>query len=198
MVPRPCVCPAALSPSQRMVTVSLCDCSSYIKSAKYYIKKEAYEFDILFEPSIIMSSMNHSGLEEEAKIKAEGQEVSPDVYFMKQTIGNACGTIGLIHAVANNQDSLEFEADSPLKKFLLGSSKLTPAEKAAFLEKDETPCIDDKVDLHFIAFCKRRRTTVRTGTPQRCAKCSSARDPMELHFTVIALPKLEACTLSFL
>ncbi|KAK0154431.1 Ubiquitin carboxyl-terminal hydrolase isozyme L3 [Merluccius polli] len=76
-------------------------------------------------------------LEEEAKIKAEGQEVSPDVYFMKQTIGNACGTIGLIHAVANNQDSLEFEADSPLKKFLLGSSKLTPAEKAAFLEKDE-------------------------------------------------------------
>jgi ubiquitin carboxyl-terminal hydrolase L3 len=47
-------------------------------------------------------------LEEEAKIKAQGQEVSPDVYFMKQTIGNACGTIGLIHAVANNQEHLEF------------------------------------------------------------------------------------------
>lgn len=27
---------------------------------------------------------------------------------MKQTIGNACGTIGLIHAVANNQTHLEF------------------------------------------------------------------------------------------
>lgn len=27
---------------------------------------------------------------------------------MKQTIGNSCGTIGLIHAVANNQDKLEF------------------------------------------------------------------------------------------
>lgn len=46
--------------------------------------------------------------EEEAKIKAQGQEVSSDVYFMKQTIGNACGTIGLIHAVANNQRHLEF------------------------------------------------------------------------------------------
>lgn len=30
------------------------------------------------------------------------------MYFMKQTIGNSCGTIGLIHAVANNQDKLEF------------------------------------------------------------------------------------------
>lgn len=47
-------------------------------------------------------------LEEEAKIKAQGQEVPSEVYFMKQTIGNACGTIGLIHAVANNQTHLEF------------------------------------------------------------------------------------------
>lgn len=47
-------------------------------------------------------------LEEEEKIKAQGQEVSSEVYFMKQTIGNACGTIGLIHAVANNQGHLEF------------------------------------------------------------------------------------------
>jgi ubiquitin carboxyl-terminal hydrolase L3 len=47
-------------------------------------------------------------LKEEGRIKEEGQEVSSDVYFMKQTIGNACGTIGLIHAVANNQASLEF------------------------------------------------------------------------------------------
>jgi len=46
--------------------------------------------------------------EEEEKLKGERQEVSPDVYFIKQTIGNACGTIGLIHAVANNQDRLEF------------------------------------------------------------------------------------------
>lgn len=47
-------------------------------------------------------------LEEEAEIKAQRQEVSSEVYFMKQTIGNACGTIGLIHAVANNQTLLEF------------------------------------------------------------------------------------------
>uniref|UniRef100_A0A3P8X6Y3 Ubiquitin carboxyl-terminal hydrolase n=1 Tax=Esox lucius TaxID=8010 RepID=A0A3P8X6Y3_ESOLU len=107
-------------------------------------------------------------LEEEAAIKAQGQKVSQDVYFMKQTIGNACGTIGLIHAVANNQHYLEFESDSPLKRFLAESSKLSPEDKATFLENDESirvthessaqegqteaPSIDDKVDLHFIAF----------------------------------------------
>jgi ubiquitin carboxyl-terminal hydrolase L3 len=30
---------------------------------------------------------------EREKIEKEGQEVSPNVYFMKQTIENACGAI---------------------------------------------------------------------------------------------------------
>lgn len=46
--------------------------------------------------------------EEEERLKGQGHGVSPDIYFIKQTIGNACGTIGLIHAVANNQAHLQF------------------------------------------------------------------------------------------
>ena len=34
--------------------------------------------------------------------------MSPNVYFMKQTIGNACGTVAIIHSIANNTDVLEF------------------------------------------------------------------------------------------
>ncbi|XP_041055922.1 ubiquitin carboxyl-terminal hydrolase isozyme L3 isoform X1 [Carcharodon carcharias] len=106
--------------------------------------------------------------EEEAKIKAEGQKVDPQVYFMKQTISNACGTIGLIHALANNRDKLEFETNSVMKKFLDESTPLSPEEKAKYLEKDESirvthefsaqegqteaPSLDEKVDLHFITF----------------------------------------------
>ncbi|XP_044071579.1 ubiquitin carboxyl-terminal hydrolase isozyme L3 isoform X2 [Siniperca chuatsi] len=106
--------------------------------------------------------------EEEEKLKDQRQEVSPDIYFIKQTIGNACGTIGLIHAVANNKTHLEFEPDSPLKKFLEQSAKMTPEERATFLEKDESirvthessaqegqteaPSLDEKVNLHFICF----------------------------------------------
>lgn len=42
-----------------------------------------------------------------AGIEAAGQDVSPSLYYMKQTIGNACGTIALLHAVANNRQSLD-------------------------------------------------------------------------------------------
>uniref|UniRef100_A0A6Q2YZD9 Ubiquitin carboxyl-terminal hydrolase n=1 Tax=Esox lucius TaxID=8010 RepID=A0A6Q2YZD9_ESOLU len=147
-------------------------------------------------------------LEEEAAIKAQGQKVSQDVYFMKQTIGNACGTIGLIHAVANNQHYLEFESDSPLKRFLAESSKLSPEDKATFLENDEAPSIDDKVDLHFIAFVNiggdlyeldgRKPFPVIHGATSEesfledatevCKKFMD-RDPGELRFTVVALSK---------
>ncbi|XP_048050116.1 ubiquitin carboxyl-terminal hydrolase isozyme L3 isoform X2 [Chanodichthys erythropterus] len=162
--------------------------------------------------------------EEEAKIKAQGQEVSSDVYFMKQTIGNACGTIGLIHAVANNQRHLEFEPNSPLKAFLLQSAKMSPEEKATFLEKDESirvthessaqegqteaPSLDEKVDLHFIAFVNveghlyeldgrkpfpivHGKTTEDTFLEDSAEVCKKfmARDPQELRFTVVALSK---------
>ena len=30
-----------------------------------------------------------------------------DVYFMKQIVGNACGSIAVIHAIANKQNKLE-------------------------------------------------------------------------------------------
>ncbi|XP_077584189.1 ubiquitin carboxyl-terminal hydrolase isozyme L3 isoform X1 [Stigmatopora nigra] len=106
--------------------------------------------------------------QEEERLKLQGQEVSKDVYFMKQTIGNACGTIGLIHAVANNLAHLEFEPDSAMKKFVELTCKMSPQERGALLEKDESirvmhessaqegqteaPSSDEKVNLHFIAF----------------------------------------------
>ncbi|KFO32875.1 Ubiquitin carboxyl-terminal hydrolase isozyme L1 [Fukomys damarensis] len=95
----------------------------------------------------------------------KGQEVSPKVYFMKQTIRNSCGTIGLIHAVANNRDKLEFEDGSVLKQFLSETEKMSPEDRAKCFEKNEAiqaahdavaqegQCrVDDKVNFHFILF----------------------------------------------
>lgn len=45
-------------------------------------------------------------LAEDARLKGEGYVVPEGVYFMKQTIGNACGTIGALHAIANTQDKV--------------------------------------------------------------------------------------------
>ena len=47
--------------------------------------------------------------QEEEELRKNGQEVSPKVYFMKQTIGNACGTVALLHSILNNKDHIPFD-----------------------------------------------------------------------------------------
>ncbi|KAJ3412834.1 Ubiquitin carboxyl-terminal hydrolase isozyme L3 [Chytridiales sp. JEL 0842] len=107
---------------------------------------------------------------EEDRLKKEGQIVSDKLYFTKQTIGNACGTIGLIHALANNLDVVDI-GNGVLKKILDKGANKTPTERAELLEKegeelakihDESsqqgqtaaPERGEEVDLHFVAFVK--------------------------------------------
>uniref|UniRef100_A0A8C9B7D0 Ubiquitin carboxyl-terminal hydrolase n=1 Tax=Phocoena sinus TaxID=42100 RepID=A0A8C9B7D0_PHOSS len=97
--------------------------------------------------------------EEEEKIKSQGQHITSSVYFMRQTINRACGTTGLIHAIANNKDKMHFESGSTLKKFLEESASLSPEEQAIYLGNYDSIRVthetsdheDEKVDLHFIA-----------------------------------------------
>lgn len=42
------------------------------------------------------------GLAEEERLSGLEQPGADKVYFLRQTIGNACGTIALLHAVGNN------------------------------------------------------------------------------------------------
>ena len=55
---------------------------------------------------------------------------------MEQTIGNACGAIGLVHAVANNRDKLESEDGSVLKQFS-EMEKLSPKDREKCFKKNE-------------------------------------------------------------
>jgi len=90
------------------------------------------------------------------------------LYYTKQTIGNACGTVAIVHALANNQDVIPFDASKHFKEFLEKTNLLNPEEKAKFLEEDklmgsahgdcasegdtQAPGQNDKVNSHFIAF----------------------------------------------
>ncbi|XP_071787266.1 ubiquitin carboxyl-terminal hydrolase isozyme L3-like [Asterias amurensis] len=102
-----------------------------------------------------------------AKIEKESQKVSEDVYFMKQTIGNACGTIGVLHAVLNNQDGGDFKLEGILAEFSEKTKGLDAAERGASLESDvgiceahsssaqegqtAAPSAEESVKPHFIA-----------------------------------------------
>ena len=50
------------------------------------------------------------------------QKISEDIYYMKQTISNACGTVAMIHSVANNLDVIDLQ-NGILKDFLEATKK---------------------------------------------------------------------------
>ncbi|XP_063825911.1 ubiquitin carboxyl-terminal hydrolase isozyme L3 [Ostrinia nubilalis] len=104
---------------------------------------------------------------EENEILSKGQEVASDIFYMKQNISNACGTVALVHSVANNTDKIEL-ADGYMKKFLDEAKNLDAAARGTLLEKSEgiinahkelaqegqtnTPSAEDPVNHHFITF----------------------------------------------
>ncbi len=69
-------------------------------------------------PSPILSLLLLYPLTENTKSKEIGT-ISPkeDCYFMKQSISNACGTIAILHSLANNSASLNLDS-----KFLSGKT----------------------------------------------------------------------------
>jgi len=105
-------------------------------------------------------------------------EVSSNVYYMKQTVGNACGTIGVFHAIMNNREDVltnqnedDEENKNYFRRFFEKTKDMTPDERAKFVETDtylesyhatavnagdtEVPSLDAKIDLHFIALVER-------------------------------------------
>ncbi len=106
--------------------------------------------------------------EERSRIEDQGQTVSPRVFYMRQTVGNACGTVGLLHCVANAQNSLVIADNSYLSKFLATTADMTPQERAVYLEQDDEIEVthvvaasegqsdqidaDQDVNTHFVCF----------------------------------------------
>ncbi|WOL16705.1 ubiquitin carboxyl-terminal hydrolase 3 [Canna indica] len=72
--------------------------------------------------------------------------LSEKVYFLKQTVGNACGTIGVLHALGNALSQIKLTEGSFLDRFFRSTASLNPFERAAVLEKDR-----EMEDAHSVA-----------------------------------------------
>lgn len=69
---------------------------------------------------------------DDAMITKEGQPMLDNtIFWMKQTISNACGTIALIHSLANS--GATFTPTSSLQKFIIECQDKTPLERAHIL-----------------------------------------------------------------
>eukprot|EP00474_Spongospora_subterranea_P008648 CRZ09106.1 hypothetical protein [Spongospora subterranea] len=110
--------------------------------------------------------------------------VDPKIWFTKQTVPNACGTVGLLHTVYNNLAHFKLRTDEFLINFYNRTKNQTPSERAVSLSDDETIRITHReaaaqgssavpedlnnVDLHFIAFvCVNNRLIELDGRKDR-------------------------------
>ncbi|KAL9137998.1 MAG: hypothetical protein Q9175_000777 [Cornicularia normoerica] len=99
-----------------------------------------------------------------------------EVLWFKQTIGNACGLMGLLHAACNGMtrdliapsttlshlitDALPLDPISR-SKLLETSDRLATAHASAAAEGDTTaPAADERVDLHYVAFVKSAKNSL--------------------------------------
>ncbi|EEH49313.2 uncharacterized protein PADG_05392 [Paracoccidioides brasiliensis Pb18] len=100
----------------------------------------------------------------------EGSGPHEPVTWFKQTIRNACGLIGLLHAVSNGPARDHITPGSDLEKLLRDAEPLKPGPRADLLyaskalenahadaaKKGDTsaPDANTKTDLHFVCFVK--------------------------------------------
>ncbi|KAJ1929245.1 Ubiquitin carboxyl-terminal hydrolase isozyme L3 [Tieghemiomyces parasiticus] len=91
-------------------------------------------------------------------------------FFIRQTIGNACGTMAVLHAVANLREKLQVDPDGPLARFVAETQELDPMRRARVLEQASdiaeahrdsanagqtaAPAADAHIDLHFVCLVR--------------------------------------------
>ncbi len=86
---------------------------------------------------VLTPQQSAHGQEEQARIERDGQTVDPSVYYVKQTVGNACGTIAILHAIMNCRSKLQLTEGSFFTKFLGETVALSPIDRAKALEGSE-------------------------------------------------------------
>ncbi|KAL2153193.1 hypothetical protein VTH82DRAFT_4348 [Thermothelomyces myriococcoides] len=126
----------------------------------------AYEAHRLAEDATITTTTTSRDKQE-----AEEEQEQPVIWF-RQTIRNACGLIGLLHAAANGEARRAVQPGTALDRLIGAAARVGPDERARLLERDPAlaaahqsaaergdtaaPRATDDVDLHYVCFVKGR------------------------------------------
>ncbi|CAN8103101.1 unnamed protein product [Discula destructiva] len=133
-----------------------------------FLPRPAHALLLVFPVSAAFESAR---LAEDATLSEyAGRGADEPVVWFKQTIRNACGMMGLLHAVANGPAKRSIEPDSALDKLLKQAIPLDPPGRAQLLETSQdlarahhtaasqgdtaAPQATDDVDLHYVCFVK--------------------------------------------
>ncbi|EPE34830.1 Cysteine proteinase [Glarea lozoyensis ATCC 20868] len=108
--------------------------------------------------------------EDKSNKEYEGKGGEEPVIWYKQTIRNACGLIGVLHAVSNGTAKDFITPGSDLRKLVDDATPLGPIERADLLYNSQAlesahqgaasqgqsdrPDAEDNVDLHYVCFIK--------------------------------------------
>lgn len=112
-----------------------------IYSFQDVLATEDWALDMVPKPVVGVVMLYPISPNQEAHRKAEAekeQSVDEEVYFMKQTVGNACGTVGILHAIINGiKAGVALTPNCYVHRMLAGTSSMNGDERAAWLEKDD-------------------------------------------------------------
>jgi ubiquitin carboxyl-terminal hydrolase L3 len=130
------------------------------------LPKPVLGFLLLYKVTPLSKSALNRRLEQSA-------DPNPEVYYVTQTISNACGTIGLIHIIASAfyNENVPLIDNSYLQTFFNKCLEMTPDQRGREIEQGENfeqievahkiaaasgqsrvPEPEEKVNLHFTAF----------------------------------------------
>lgn len=63
-----------------------------------------------FKIFLFLNLFKYQDFRNEQIEKKKSKATSPELFYTKQTVQNACGTVALIHALANNKKALNIDS----------------------------------------------------------------------------------------
>ena len=144
-------------------SVSFCDVYGLDEDLLAMVPRPVYALSLLI-PSTAAKVMRVKFSDKTVKDTSNYPE---KLWYTFQKVGNACGTVAMMHILANTQPNF-LEDDSNFGSFVAKTRENTPAERSELMEKsDELAAVhdtfagqgstappasaDEKVDEHFVA-----------------------------------------------